>query len=43
MVNLALNNGITALACVPVRASTGLREAVELAMATPSVTAARAC
>ena len=30
MVNLALNNGITAAACVPSGASTGLREAVEL-------------
>lgn len=30
MVNLALNNGITASACVPSGASTGIREAVEL-------------
>ena len=30
MVNLALNNGITATACVPSGASTGIREAVEL-------------
>jgi enolase len=30
MVNVALNNGITALACVPSGASTGIREAVEL-------------
>jgi enolase len=30
MVNVALNNGITASACVPSGASTGIREAVEL-------------
>jgi len=30
MVNVALNNGITATACVPSGASTGIREAVEL-------------
>src|ERR1017187_2113854 len=30
MVNVALNNGITASACVPSGASTGTREAVEL-------------
>jgi enolase len=30
MVSLALNNGITATACVPSGASTGIREAVEL-------------
>jgi len=30
MVNLALDNGITATACVPSGASTGIREAVEL-------------
>lgn len=30
MVNLALNNGVTASACVPSGASTGIREAVEL-------------
>jgi enolase len=30
MVNVALNNGITAPACVPSGASTGIREAVEL-------------
>ena len=30
MVSLALNNGITASACVPSGASTGMREAVEL-------------
>lgn len=30
MVNVALNNGVTASACVPSGASTGIREAVEL-------------
>jgi enolase len=30
MVTVALNNGITASACVPSGASTGIREAVEL-------------
>lgn len=30
MVNVTLNNGITASACVPSGASTGIREAVEL-------------
>jgi len=30
MVNVEINNGITATACVPSGASTGIREAVEL-------------
>ena len=30
MVTVALNNGVTASACVPSGASTGIREAVEL-------------
>jgi len=35
MVSVALNNGITATACVPSGASTGIREAVELRDADP--------
>ena len=42
MVNLALTNGLTASACVPSGASTGIREAVELRDGDPNVTAAKA-